>query len=72
MSPTHPNAALRDLLRGWQSFVDNDPDATPEYRGWVRGTVTNAFAEITDRASAYYTLLLTVAPEFAKASEELV
>ena len=73
-SPIHlrPEVALRDLLRGWQGFVDSDPDATPEYREWVRGTVTDAFAAITDGASSYYTLLLTVAPVFARASEKLV
>ena len=72
MSPIHPNAALRDLVRAWQQSVEDDPDATLEYREWARQVVADTFVSIEDGATAYQTVIFALAPVFAAHGEETV
>lgn len=72
MSPIHPNAALRDLLRAWRKSVEDDPDATLEYREWAKGVVDDTFASIAENATAYQSVIFALAPGFALADEATV
>lgn len=49
-----------------------DPATTPAYRVWVRRVVADAHSDLNGGASAYCTLLLSVAPVSAAHDEELV
>lgn len=63
---------LRTLVNAWQEAVLADPLTTPAYRAYVSEAVGNAHRSLDNGASAYLTLILSVAPVFAAADEQEV
>lgn len=72
MTVLYPAPALRDLLRGWQSYVDSDRDTPDEYRAQVRRVVTAALEALEKGLTPYEVMIFGVAPVFAAADEETV
>lgn len=70
--PGQYTRSLRTLLDAWEGAVLADSRTTPTFRAWVQEVVAEAHMSLDDGASAYYTLLLGVAPVFAAEDEDLV